>query len=84
MLNELRKNHSFFTLKSILQNRKHSKKSTFVAYLDIEKAFHKINRTLYEKWVSLVQYTKLLILYMILLTVQINDMSTCIFLLKNI
>ena len=35
-----------FTLTSILRNRICTKKSTFVAYIDAEKAFDKINRTL--------------------------------------
>ena len=48
--NGFRKNRScsdhLFTLTSIIRNRKHRKLSTYVAFVDLEKAFDRIDRTL--------------------------------------
>ena len=48
--NGFRKNRScsdhIFTLSSVIQNRSHENKPTFAAFLDMEKAFDRVNRDL--------------------------------------
>ena len=46
--NGFRKDRSdhLFTLRSVIRNRKHRKLQTYVAFVDVEEAFDRIDRTL--------------------------------------